>query len=173
MIFCIALQLICILLLLVRYVRLQKRYVASVQLRELLDSRVQELLLLSKALHKDLESARKYPTVDYRMSGDEYQIRAVKTAVYPDKHKIVYPAMGLADEAGEVVGKVKKMLRGDYKLTVQKKFEIAKELGDVQWYIACLSRDLGFTLGYIQQLNLEKLEDRAERGTIKGDGDNR
>ena len=43
----------------------------------------------------------------YEMSFEEYQVEADKTAIYPDEHKIVYPALGLAGEAGEVANKVK------------------------------------------------------------------
>ncbi len=47
------------------------------------------------------------------MELNEYQKKAVETAVYPAKHKIIYPAVGLGDEAGEVLGKISKWLRGD------------------------------------------------------------
>lgn len=124
-------------------------------------------------LDESLDYARKFPTEDYIMSADEFQERAVTTAVYPDEHKIVYPAIGLADETGEVLGKVKKTLRGDYVLSEEKRKEIVKELGDVLWYAAALARDLGVTLSHVQHVCLDKLSDRANRGVIKGDGDNR
>jgi NTP pyrophosphatase (non-canonical NTP hydrolase) len=51
--------------------------------------------------------------------------------------------------------------------------EVAKELGDVLWYIANLAEDLGYDLAEIADMNLEKLADRANRNVIKGSGDNR
>lgn len=88
---------------------------------------------------------------------------------------MTYPALGLTGEAGEIANKVKKILRDDYdlvELTVKEQ-ELAKEIGDVLWYCAALASDLGLDLSKIAQDNLDKLQDRANRGTIKGSGDNR
>lgn len=90
--------------------------------------------------------------------------------VYPEKHAIMYPALGMCGESGEVAEKVKKWLRGDKELD---KFELMKELGDVMWYIASLADDLGYTLQDVIDANVTKLKDRAERGVRKGSGDNR
>ena len=84
----------------------------------------------------------------------------------------MYPALGLAGEAGEVADKVKKIIR-DNKSLVNEKQELAKELGDVLWYINALARDIGYSLEVIAEMNLEKLESRKERGTLQGNGDNR
>ena len=104
-----------------------------------------------------------------------YQKKATETAIYPDSHKIVYPALGLAGEAGEVANKVKKFVRDGYDVEgfEQKKIELASEIGDVLWYCAVLANDLGYTLQHIAQGNIHKLADRAKRGKISGDGDNR
>jgi len=109
------------------------------------------------------------------LSLSAYQENAVKTAIYPESHSITYPALGLAGEAGEVANKVKKFVRDGYDKEgfEQKKIELAYELGDVLWYCAALARDLNFDLGDIASHNLDKLRDRAERGTLQGDGDNR
>ena len=96
-----------------------------------------------------------------------YQQEAVKTAIYTDP--IIYPALGLGNEAGEVQGKVKKWLRDD---TFNKE-DIAAEIGDVLWYIAALCRDLDIDMAEVALKNLAKLKSRQERGTIKGSGDNR
>jgi len=45
------------------------------------------------------------------MNFNEYQEMAKTTAIYGDQHKILYPALGLAGEAGEVANKVKKLIR--------------------------------------------------------------
>ena len=103
------------------------------------------------------------------MSLGQYQSAAAKTAMYKHNHKILYPALGLAGEAGEVANKVKKMLRDDN----LDKNAIASEIGDVLWYAAMLSKDLNIELHDVAMKNLEKLSDRKERGTIQGDGDER
>jgi NTP pyrophosphatase (non-canonical NTP hydrolase) len=101
------------------------------------------------------------------MNFNEYQEEAVKTAIYTDP--IIYPALGLGNEAGEVQGKVKKWLRDD---TFNKE-DIAAEIGDVLWYIAALCRDLEVNMDDVATGNLAKLKSRQERGTIQGSGDNR
>jgi NTP pyrophosphatase (non-canonical NTP hydrolase) len=109
------------------------------------------------------------------MKLDEYQEKASKTAIYPKNYELIYPALGLAGEAGEVANKVKKFIRdgADQETFELKKVEIAKELGDVLWYIAALSNDLGVKLSALAAGNLDKLEDRMKRNAISGDGDNR
>ncbi len=96
-----------------------------------------------------------------------YQQEAVKTAIYSDP--IIYPALGLGNEAGEVQGKIKKMLRDD---TFNKE-DIAAEIGDVLWYIAALCRDLNVDMKDLAKNNLRKLHDRKLRGVIQGSGDKR
>lgn len=90
--------------------------------------------------------------------------------VYPEKYAVIYPALGLAGEAGEIAEKVKKSLRGDKPLQNE---EVVKELGDVLWYITSMADDLGFSLQDVINKNVEKLSSRKERGVVKGDGDNR
>ncbi len=81
-------------------------------------------------------------------------------------------ALGLTEEAGEVAGKVKKYLRGDFSLEELKK-HIKKESGDAQWYLSELNSIFGNKLSDIAQQNLDKLADRRKRGKIHGDGDDR
>jgi len=103
------------------------------------------------------------------MNMNEYQRKASGTAIYKANVAIVYPALGLAGEAGEVANKVKKLMR-DGKLDKQ---ALGAEIGDCLWYISALSRDLGLDLEDIAQANLDKLNDRKERGVIGGSGDTR
>jgi len=104
----------------------------------------------------------------------EYQKGALETAIYPESKKIVYPTLGLVGEAGEVAEKVKKVYRDSESVfTSEKKLEIAKEIGDVLWYCAALSHDLGFSLEEVARMNYEKLKSRQARGVIGGSGDNR
>lgn len=104
----------------------------------------------------------------------DYQTKARSTAIFDPRYKYMYPALGLAGEAGEVCEKVKKMFRDDDgEVTPAKLEEIKKELGDVLWYIANLAADFGINLDEVAMLNLDKLFSRQKRGTLKGSGDNR
>jgi len=105
---------------------------------------------------------------------DDYQKEAATTAIYNKEFGLVYSTLGLTNEAGEVAGKLKKVLRDkNGVLSEEDKKEIAKELGDVQWYLADAATNLGFSLDAICQNNLLKLKDRKERNVIGGSGDNR
>lgn len=110
------------------------------------------------------------------MELNEYQKKALETAVYSDKYRIIYPALGLGDEVGEVLGKVKKWLRGDDGegiMSDERKEALKLEIGDVLWYLAVLSRDLDISLDDVAKTNIEKLRSRKERDLIKGNGDYR
>ena len=99
----------------------------------------------------------------------EYQRKAVTFAIYPATHKVLYPTLGLCGESGEVAEKVKKQVRDG----VFNRREVAKELGDVLWYLANICNDIGYNLDEIADLNLTKLRGRMARNVIKGSGDNR
>ena len=87
---------------------------------------------------------------------------------------IIYPALGLAGEAGEVANKVKKIMRdGIQNLPPDWKHQLASEIGDVLWYCAVLASDLNVSLGTIAAQNIEKLERRKRTGTLQGSGDKR
>lgn len=101
---------------------------------------------------------------------DFYQKEAEQFALYGNDAKILYAALGLCSEAGEVAGKIKKWIRGDSHLVVE---DISKELGDVLWYVSALSSDLGLNLSEIAEDNIAKLNSRKVRNVIRGDGDNR
>lgn len=104
----------------------------------------------------------------------DYQKRALQTAIYPEGAKVLYPALGLGGECGEVLEKVKKVVRdSNGQFSEEKKVEIAKELGDVCWYLSAICSDLGLGLEDIFKANLDKLESRKERGKLQGSGDNR
>jgi NTP pyrophosphatase (non-canonical NTP hydrolase) len=109
------------------------------------------------------------------MEMNDYQRLSRETAIYPTLgHPIVYPALGLAGEAGEVAEKVKKAMRDDGLVILPERKElIKKELGDVLWYVAQVATEAGLTLEEIAWGNYTKLKDRQERGVIQGNGDNR
>ncbi len=107
---------------------------------------------------------------DKEITLETYQTFVEDLCIYPDNHKIIYPALGLSGETGEYNEKIKKWLRGDGELN---KEEALKELGDCLFYIAASAKDLGFTLSDVAKINIDKLKSRQERGVIHGSGDNR
>ncbi len=116
------------------------------------------------------------------MSPNEYQKKAHETANYPsgtigkEAHAVdyVYPALGLAEEAGEVAGKFAKAVRdNDGVIDEERRCEIVKELGDVLWFVAECCTVLRVDMDNVAELNIKKLADRKARGVIHGSGDNR
>ena len=116
---------------------------------------------------------------------DDYQFSAIRTVAYPGLGTalgLLYTSLGLGNEAGEVLGKVKKLVRDDngnmlitsrLEISDEKRAAIAKELGDTLWYLAMVATEMELSLNDIAYENIEKLVDRKERGVLKGDGDNR
>ena len=101
---------------------------------------------------------------------DTYQQQAKATAVYPEVKADQYLIAGLAGEVGELASIFAKHWRGDGDLN----HDHAKaELGDVLWFVAMLAEQLDTDLSTVAQGNLNKLADRANRGKLKGNGDNR
>ena len=110
------------------------------------------------------------------MDFSEYQTAAIATAKYHDLKipGIVYCALKCAGEAGEVAEKIGKVYRDkDGHFDPDTEYEIAKELGDVLWYLANIAEELGMELDWCAEVNIKKLADREKRGVIKGSGDNR
>ncbi len=104
-----------------------------------------------------------------------YQEQSRKT--YSDievNDPIVYPTLGLVNEAGEVAGKIKKIFRDKAGTISDDDREALKhELGDVLWYLTQICTNLDLTLEEVAEANLDKLFSRLERGKIRGDGDHR
>ena len=108
------------------------------------------------------------------MTFKEYQDSARKTSNYSDKYRLLYPAMGLAGEAGEVANKIQKLMRDkDMILDEDDRLSLAKELGDCLWFISAMADDLEYDIEDIAKINIEKLASRYSRGLIGGSGDNR
>lgn len=105
---------------------------------------------------------------------NQYQDDISDFALYPDAGtgsnlELSYLALGLGGETGEVLEKTKKLLR-DNKFD---KAEVAKELGDVLWYLARYADAIGYPLSVIADMNYAKLSSRQARGVLQGSGDNR
>jgi NTP pyrophosphatase (non-canonical NTP hydrolase) len=110
-----------------------------------------------------------------RQDFETYQRESRKTwNLVATDHPIVYPTLGLANEAGEVAGKVKKIFRDKGgQIGEDDRQALKGELGDVLWYLTQICTELGLTLEEVARANLEKLFSRQERGQIRGEGDER
>lgn len=113
--------------------------------------------------------------IEDKMNFSDYQLKSRKTAGYPAiGHPVIYPALGLVNEAGEVAGKIKKVFRDKGgEISDETRQALKAELGDVLWYIAQVATELELSLDDIAEHNLAKLYDRLDRGTLRGEGDNR
>jgi NTP pyrophosphatase (non-canonical NTP hydrolase) len=88
--------------------------------------------------------------------------------------RLSYSMLGLSNEAGEVLGKMKKIIRDRGGIIdSEAKSDLRSELSDVLWYLADCCSILGLDLGDVAAFNLQKLKDRKERGVLHGDGDKR
>jgi len=130
------------------------------------------------------EHDENFPEV-LQWSFNDYEEEAMQFAVY--EGEVMYPLIGLVSEVGEVADKIKKTMRDHdetdllttpldfvyFQPHYDRRVAMAKELGDVLWYVTALAVDLGFSLDEIASMNMEKLRDRSNRGKIQGSGDNR
>jgi NTP pyrophosphatase (non-canonical NTP hydrolase) len=109
-----------------------------------------------------------------RIELSDYQRLSRQTAQYPRQAWLTYPSLGLAGEAGEVAEHAKKAIRDDGgTVTDERRRAMAKELGDVLWYVSQITSELGLELEDIAQANLQKLLSRQRRGVLSGSGDER
>lgn len=123
------------------------------------------------------------------MTLDDYQKKAMKFAKFSS---LDYPFDGLCEEVGEVSGKLAKAQRkwGMCKESVlenihggidevmseqeiELRHDLKKELGDCLWMLQACASNLNMILSEIAEENLNKLNDREQRGVIVGSGDNR
>ena len=109
------------------------------------------------------------------MNFTDYQTKSRATAKYPAiGHAVIYPTLGLVNEAGEVAGKIKKVFRDkNGEISPETREALKAELGDVLWYLAQTCTELDISLDEVAESNITKLLDRRARGKIQGDGDNR
>ena len=96
------------------------------------------------------------------MKANDYQKAALRTAsTLEPKDLVLNGVLGLNGEAGEVADHIKKHLFQGHKLD---KENLAKELGDICWYIAIMAEGLGYDLESIMQMNVDKLMKRYPNG---------
>ena len=112
-----------------------------------------------------------------KMDFNEYQKFASRTAVWEGKQKefpLAYVALGLAGESGELIEKIKKVIRNENgDMSEEKRQAIKLEIGDVLWYLSQISRLCDIPFQEAAEGNIKKLADRQARGVIKGEGDTR
>ncbi len=111
------------------------------------------------------------------MNAKDYQRQAVRTLISKPDHELsdsdimlVWTAIGLAGEAGEVVEHVKKGIFHQHGI---ERSVLKKELGDVMWYIASICEVAGLDLGEIIQENIDKLLLRYPNGYSSQDSQKR
>lgn len=118
---------------------------------------------------------------------DEYEEHCDDTwgGVPPGADILMYLSCAIAEEAGEILGNVKKAWRddnyGDFDLssgvtvplTNARREAIIKEMGDQLYYMSRLAKCLSVTLQDVAEVNIDKLADRYQRGVIQGEGDER
>jgi NTP pyrophosphatase (non-canonical NTP hydrolase) len=163
--------------------QLEKRTAENEAAIKRLEREIEDERVLREELSQ-MEADQVEPLITF----EEYQFGAKKTAIYNQDARVLYPALGLAGEVGEVAEKVlamaahagkcanqvKKIIRDDdCECDTDRKHEIGKEIGGVLWYCAAVATDLGLDLGAIAKENLGVLADRQKRGVIQGSGDNR
>lgn len=110
------------------------------------------------------------------MTFDDYQKQALTTVISTDDSfkDALHWVLGICGEAGEVAEKVKKIIRDkNGEISLEDKQEMAKEIGDVLWYLAVFAHEMGYSLDEVAVNNLNKLQDRKNRGVLGGSGDNR
>lgn len=109
------------------------------------------------------------------LSFKQYSDQVLPLARYPNiGSNMLYPALGLAGETGEYCEKLKKVIRdfGGVPTELDRR-SMAKELGDVLWYVLASASEIGYTLEQIAQMNLDKLHLRHATNTLHGSGDDR
>lgn len=97
------------------------------------------------------------------MDANEYQ-RLAMTTLNPaldKKDVLINGVMGLCGESGEAIDIVKKHLAQGHELD---RARLAKELGDIAWYLAETATALDYDLSDILQMNLDKLKQRYPEG---------
>ena len=111
------------------------------------------------------------------MNFDDYQKLSDRTADFsgrPGDYPLMYCSMGLAGETGELIEKIKKVVRNDNgELSAEKRELIKLEIGDVLWYLSQIARITDISFQDAAEANVKKLADRRERGVIRSEGDTR
>lgn len=122
--------------------------------------------------------------IDEPLTFNNYQNFTPSTAIYPGKDTTIgtpphergmcYLGLKLCGEAGEVSEKMGKNMRDNNgSITPEFRMTIAKECGDILWYISEICNQLDLSLEQVAKNNMIKLQDRKQRNVLGGSGDER
>ena len=142
-----------------------------------LERKLRDVESLNDSLMKELARRQGCPADIREHDADIYQLDVLKYA--PDHHdyllNVIYAAMGMCGEAGEVSELIKKYAYHGHTIDTE---HLARELGDVLWYVSYMAHLFGYSLGKIMAMNQEKLAKRypdgkfdAERSKNRKEGD--
>ena len=142
-----------------------------------LERKLRDVESLNDSLMKELARRQGALQQDIDNDADAYQQNVLKYA--PDHHdyllNVIYAAMGMCGEAGEVSELIKKYAYHGHTIDTE---HLARELGDVLWYVSYMAQLFGYPLGKIMVINQEKLAKRypdgkfdAERSRNRKEGD--
>lgn len=113
------------------------------------------------------------------MDFNDFQRECRKTAIYQERlntliGRLSYTTLGLTSEAGEVAGKLKKIMRDqNCYVSAESAEAIVSEIGDVLWYCTMICEELNFNVAECAEMVVNKLKSRQDRGVLGGSGDNR
>lgn len=142
-----------------------------------LERKLRDVESLNYSLMKELARRQGCQAEIREHDADIYQLDVLKYA--PDYHdylpNVLYAAIGMCGEAGEVSELVKKYAYHGHAIDTE---HLARELGDVLWYVSYMAHLFGYPLGKIMAMNQEKLAKRypdgkfdAERSRNREEGD--
>lgn len=142
-----------------------------------LERKLRDVESLNDSLMKELARRQGCQTDIREHDADIYQLDVLKYA--PDyQHympNVLYAAIGICGEAGEVSELVKKYAYHGHAMDTE---HLARELGDVLWYVSYMAHLFGYSLGEIMAMNQDKLAKRypdgkfdAERSRNREEGD--
>ena len=142
-----------------------------------LERKLRDVESLNDSLMKELARRQGFQTEIREHDADIYQLDVLKYA--PDHHdyllNVIYAAMGMCGEAGEVSELIKKYAYHGHTIDTE---HLARELGDVLWYVSYMAHLFGYPLSKIMEMNQEKLAKRypdgkfdAERSRNRKEGD--
>lgn len=142
-----------------------------------LERKLRDVESLNDSLMKELARKQGCQAEIREHDADIYQLEVLKYA--PDHHdyllNVIYAALGMCGEAGEASELVKKYAYHGHTIDTD---HLARELGDVLWYVSYRAHLFGYPLGKIMAMNQEKLAKRypdgkfdAERSRNREEGD--
>lgn len=135
-----------------------------------LERKLRDVGDLNDSLMKELSNRQgcRMFSVDIENAADVYQQDILKYAPDYSDHKInlSYAAMGLCGESGETSEIIKKFVYHDHPIVCE---HLARELGDVLWYVSYIAHLFGYPLGKIMAMNQEKLAKRYPDGKFDAD----